>query len=324
MAPLARLPLFFALAGKRAVVAGNSAAALWKAELLSAAGASVHLFGQGSAPNVSLRSVEPPAGPIVFHVEDWSKREFDGAAVAVGAFEDDAEAMRFAAASRAARVPVNVVDRPALCDFHFGAIVNRSPLVLGISTDGTAPAFAQRIRGQIEALIPRGFARWAEAARGWRSQVRARLPSCGDRRRFWQRFSERAMRRGDSTPEARDLNELLDEAVHASGRPSGSVLLVDAGPGDPASMTVGALRALQSADVILFDENVSADVLDLARREAKKLAVPSTEHEPPYRRRQIHDLMTDLAKCGKQVVRLTSSPSTILDRISRSNGCAPV
>src|SRR5215472_5599577 len=119
MEALARLPVFFALAGKRVVVAGGNAAAAWKVELLAAAGA---------------------------HVA--------GAALAIGAFDDEALAADFAARARTAGVPVNVVDRPAVSDFSFGTIVNRSPLVVGISTDGAAPVFAQAIRAKIEAMIP--------------------------------------------------------------------------------------------------------------------------------------------------------------------------
>jgi uroporphyrin-III C-methyltransferase/precorrin-2 dehydrogenase/sirohydrochlorin ferrochelatase len=302
MEPLARLPLFFALAGKRAVVAGSSAAAIWKAELLSAAGASVHVFGWDPSWDRRASSVRRSAGPIVFHAEEWSEHDFDGAVVAVGAFEDDVAATRFAAASRAAGVPVNVVDKPGLCDFYFGAIVNRSPLVIGISTDGAAPTFAQLVRGQIEALIPHGLARWAEAARAWRSQVRAHLSSSRDRRKFWRKFSERAVRQAESTPGPRDLRELLDEAMRDSCPTSRSFLLVNAGPGDPALLTIGALRALQTADVILFDEDVSADVLDLARREAKKVKVKNIKPE----RAALHKFVTDLASSAEQIVWLTS------------------
>ncbi len=98
--------------------------------------------------------------------------DFADAAIAVGAFDDDAEAAAFAAAARAAGVPVNVIDKPAFCDFSFGAIVNRSPLVIGISTDGAAPVFAQAIRAKLEALLPNGFAAWASAARA--------LARCGE------------------------------------------------------------------------------------------------------------------------------------------------
>src|SRR4029077_17465015 len=108
-------------------------------------------------------------------------------------FEDEAEAQQFAAAARAEGVVVNVIDKPAYCDFAFGAIVNRSPLVIGISTDGAAPVFAQAIRGKIEAMLPRGFARWAQAAQRWRARVQSSPLSLAARQRFWQAFARVAL-----------------------------------------------------------------------------------------------------------------------------------
>ena len=122
-------------------------------------------------------AADPPRGTIVIHRRAWSAGDIRGAAIAIGACESDDERLHFAAAARAAGVPVNVIDKPKFCDFAFGAIVNRSPLVIGISTDGAAPVFAQAIRAKLEALIPRGFAPWAEAARRWRA-ARARRPAC--------------------------------------------------------------------------------------------------------------------------------------------------
>ena len=101
-------------------------------------------------------AVDPPGGTIAVHERAWTADDLNGAAVAIGAFEEDADAAAFAQAARAAAVPVNVIDRPAFCDFAFGAIVNRSPLVIGISTDGAAPVFAQAIRAKLEALLPKG------------------------------------------------------------------------------------------------------------------------------------------------------------------------
>ena len=169
---LSRLPAFFALEGKRAVVAGSSRPAAWKAELLSAAGAHIDVFAPVPDEEMRALAAAPPAGAVVVHARHWIPTDFAGAAIAVGDCADDAEAAQFAAAARAAGVPVNVIDRPAFCDFAFGAIVNRSPLVIGISTDGAAPVFGQAIRAKIEALIPKGFARWAAAAaRAWRPRV---------------------------------------------------------------------------------------------------------------------------------------------------------
>src|SRR5262249_55402817 len=134
IAPLARLPVFLKLDGRRAVVAGPSAAAAWKVELLAAAGARVDVYAP--EPTAELLAVAGGKGGVItIHARRWAAADFADAAIAVCACDDDGEAARFAAAARAAGVPVNVVDRPAYCDFAFGAIVNRSPLVIGISTD---------------------------------------------------------------------------------------------------------------------------------------------------------------------------------------------
>src|SRR6202051_3310899 len=208
MAPLARLPVFFGLAGKRAVVAGGSPAAAWKAELLAAAGAKVEVFAEDACEELRAAASEPPPAEhsetavdaIVIHARAWQPGDLAGAAIAVGAFAADDEADAFAAAARAAGVPVNVIDKPAFCDFSFGSIVNRSPLVIGISTDGAGPVFAQTIRAKLEALLPLGFARWAETARRWRPRVQALGLSFRDRRRFWEKFTREAVLHPDRAP----------------------------------------------------------------------------------------------------------------------------
>ena len=176
MEPLARLPVFLALEGKRAVVAGGSAAAAWKAELLSAAGARVEVYAETPSDELLQIASDPPRGEIAVNRRGWTAADVVGAAVAIGAFNDDDGAAAFAAAARAAGVPVNVIDKPAFCNFAFGAIVNRSPLVIGISTDGAAPVFAQAIRAKLESLLPKGFADWAAAA-ALPPATTARLPS---------------------------------------------------------------------------------------------------------------------------------------------------
>ena len=173
MSPIARLPVFLALAGKRAMLAGGSSAAAWKAELLSAAGAQVDVYAEEISAELRALADAPPRGSIMLHRRAWIAGDLGTAAVAVGAFADEADAARFAQAARKAGVPVNVIDKPAFCDFAFGAIVNRSPLVIGISTDGAAPVFAQAIRARLEMLLPKGFAAWAAAAQHWRSAVKA-------------------------------------------------------------------------------------------------------------------------------------------------------
>src|SRR3989440_10747225 len=311
MEALARLPVFYALAGKRAVVAGGSAAAAWKAELLIAAGATVDVYAAETSEELAELAANTPL--ITLHPRAAEAADFSGAALAIGPSETAQGTAAFAAVARSAGVRVNVIDKPAFCVFSFGAIVNRSPLVIGISTDGAAPVFGQAIRAKLEALIPRGFARWAEAARRWRPHVLALALSFRERRRFWEKFTERAVAEPNRAPTTSDIDALM-AATRGVPHNAGSVVLVGAGPGDPELLTLRAVRALQSADVILIDDLVSPQVLDFARREAKKMMVGKTGHGPACRQSQINELMIKLAKSGKRVVRLKGGDPMIFGR----------
>ena len=315
MGALARLPVFLALHGKRVLVAGGTPAAAWKVELLLAAGANVDVYAGEPSPELLAIIDEARRGSATLHRREWRDADCIGAAIAVGAFEDDAQATRFAGSARAAGASVNVIDKPKFCDFNFGAIVNRSPLVIGISTDGAAPIFAQAIRARLEAMIPRGFSSWVEAARRWRDSVKASGLSFNGRRRFWQLLTNDAVLRPDHQPDDADLSRLL-ELARAEGVTieHGSVTLVGAGPGDPELLTLRAVRALQSADIILFDDLVSSEVLDFARREAKKMLVGKTGHGPSCKQSDINALTVELARSGKRVVRLKGGDPMIFGR----------
>ncbi|HVY56366.1 MAG TPA: siroheme synthase CysG [Xanthobacteraceae bacterium] len=315
MDQLARLPLFFALTGQRAVVAGGGAAAAWKAELLAATGAQVEVYAPVPGDDLRELAADTADGRVVVHHRRWTSSDLAGAAIAIGAMEDDEEAQAFAGAARAAGVPVNIVDKPVLCDFTFGSIVNRSPLVIGISTDGAAPVFAQAIRAKLEALIPRGFALWADAAHTWRPRVQALALSFRSRRRFWETFTDRAVRHPDRTPAQSDFDAVLAQAMDApDSSEQGSVTLVGAGPGDPELLTLRAVRALQSAEVILYDDLVAPEILEFARREAKKMLVGKTGHAPSCKQDDINTLMVSLAKSGRRVVRLKGGDPMIFGR----------
>ncbi|MGD0333494.1 MAG: NAD(P)-dependent oxidoreductase [Xanthobacteraceae bacterium] len=318
--PLATLPVFLVLDGKRAVLGGGNAAAAWKAELLSASGANVDVYAVDISEELRKVVADPPRGVITLHQRGCTAEDLTGAAVAVGAFEDELGASRFAQMARTAGVPVNVVDRPALSDFTLGAIVNRSPLVIGISTDGAAPVFAQAIRARLEALLPRGFAAWAAAAQSWRAAVKASVLSYAARRKFWQRFAAHAMRHADSVPTQADFDCLIAEVKgQGAAAEHGSVTMVNAGSGDADLLTLRAVRALQSADVILFDERVSHDVLDFARREAHKLLVGRNDFGHVSREDDVTALMVRLAKTGKHVVWLRSDDLLAVGRATEMN-----
>ena len=292
VAPLAVLPVFLTLVGRRAVVLGGSEAAAWKAELLAAAGAVVERHAD--TPSDGL-------GPLLA-----------GAAIAVADAGTDAEAAAIHRAARAAGVPVNVIDRPAHCDFMFGSIVNRSPVVVGISTDGAAPVLGQAIRRRIEAVLPPSLQAWA----GLAQKLRARLGHrpLKQRRAFWERFVVHAF---GASPTPADERALCREikGIAANGRPClGKVTLVGAGPGDAEHLTLKAVRALQSADTILVDDPISEGVLELARREAKRILVGNRAGRPSCRQEEINRLMLELARAGQHVVRLKSGDPMIFGR----------
>ena len=325
MGDLATLPVFLDLAGKRVVMAGGGPGAAWKAELLASAGARVDLYAPAAAldPEMAELLRDPPHGPdgtggILHHDRPWSTAVFTEpggkAAIAVGDTADCAEGQAFACAARAAGVPVNVVDRPAYCDFRFGSIVNRSPVVVGISTDGAAPILGQAIRRRIETLLPPALAGWAGLAAKIRADVVARLAPGPLRRAFWERFSDGAFTtRSPGANAAADAGRLIGElavSAHAGGR----VTLVGAGPGEAELLTLKAVRALQAADVILFDDLVSDGVLELARREARRMLVGKRAARESCRQEDINAMMVAFAKAGKHVVRLKSGDVSVFGR----------
>lgn len=315
MQPLATLPVFFNLKGKRVVISGGSAAAAWKTELLVAAGARVDVYARELEPEMSavvMRSAETHG--LTHHARVWSVDIFTGAAMALADIEADEEAHAFACAARAAGVPFNVIDKPAYCQFQFGSIVNRSPVVVGISTDGAAPILAQAIRSRVETLLPPALAQWGKLARDVRQRVMTHLAKGAPRRQFWERFSQLSFGPAPPASAEDDLQRLVDDVAASRASAAGRVTLVGAGPGDAEHLTLKAVRALQAADVILFDDLVSEDVLELARREAKRMLVGKRGRRESCAQDDINDLMIKLAAQGKHVVRLKSGDPMIFGR----------
>ena len=326
MGELAVLPVFFALSGKRVILAGATERAVWKAELLHATGAALDVYA--AAPCQPMRDLARQCPRLTLHERAWSAADLNGAAIVLLDTLDDAEAEAFRAAARGAGVPMNAIDNPAFCDFQFGAIVNRSPLVIGISTHGTAPVFGQAIRGRLETLLPASLQAWARAARAWRERVvPLRLPFHA-RRAFWEQFSRRALGVDDRPPDETDFSAFLERATrvaHDHAGPAadkGRVTLVGAGPGDPDLVTLKGLRALQGADVVLYDNLVAPDIVDMARREALKIDVGKRGYRPSCKQDDIIALMVTHAREGKRVVRLKGGDPMIFGRAKEEiDGC---
>lgn len=315
--PLAVLPVFLRLSNQTAVVAGGSDAAAWKAELLLAAGARLSLFAPGLEVGeqfTRLLARDQGNGRITHHDRRWTPDSFSGAAIAIADAGTEMEAQAFHAAAKAAGVPVNIIDRPDDCDFQFGTIVNRSPVVVGISTDGAAPILAQAVRRKIETLLPASLAAWAEIARKLRATFHARLEPGMRRRAFWERFVDHAFGPTPGQAGERALLDECDRIACARAKAKGRVTLVGAGPGDAELLTLKAVRSLQAADVILFDDLVSDSVLELARREARRILVGKRGGRPSCKQDDINDMMVKLARAGKHVVRLKSGDPMIFGR----------
>jgi uroporphyrin-III C-methyltransferase/precorrin-2 dehydrogenase/sirohydrochlorin ferrochelatase len=287
IAPLPNLPLFHKFDGRKAVVIGASDGAEWKAELLAAAGADVTRLSGG-----------------------WHGEALDGAALVVADLADRDQALRLVEAAHAAGALVNVIDGTDLCDVQFGTIVNRNPVVVAISTDGAAPMLGQSIRARIEGLLPLGLSDWARAAKQWRPKLKQRIADFAERKRFWERFVDLAWRSAGRTPLGNDFEGLLIGATAAKGR----VTLVGAGPGDPELLTLKAVQALQKATVILYDDLIGPDVLELARREARRVAVGKRGHDRSCSQAEINAQMVELALSGESVVRLKGGDPMIFGR----------
>lgn len=296
---LATLPVFLDLKGKPVLVAGDSDGAAWKAELLAACGAEVHLFARLDHAPDSVRDFAARAD-VVHHDCGWEAADFRHFVLAIGDCAPE-EGRAFHDRARAAGVPVNVIDQPEYCQFKFGSIVNRSPLVIGISTDGAAPILAQAVRRKIEALLPRQLAIWAQLALTIRGRVGRLLGSSAARRSFWERFSDLAF---DASADTGEAERLLAAGHVSDGLMPGRVTVVGAGPGDAELLTMRGMRALQAADMILHDRSVPNDVLELARREAGRLVLGRRSSG------QANDdtigCSIDLAKSGKRIVWLVA------------------
>jgi uroporphyrin-III C-methyltransferase/precorrin-2 dehydrogenase/sirohydrochlorin ferrochelatase len=305
---MAVLPVFFDLQDRRVLAVGSGGALIWKAELLSAAGAHVTVCAPLPCAELAALAAAPPAGRIDIIARAWQPSDLAGAVLALGALKGP-QAAEFAGAARAQGVPVNIVDTPELSTFSFGSIVNRSPVVVGISTAGAAPVLGQAIRGKIEALLHPALSAWAAAARAWRATLNGRTQAGPARRDVWRRFADLALA-ARAPPKACELEKLSEPPTHQGG----SVVLVGAGPGDAELLTLKALRTLQSADVILYDRLVSPEILELARREARRILVGKAGHGPSCRQDDINALLVKFAREGRRVVRLKGGDPLIFGR----------
>lgn len=306
------LPLFHKLQGGRVLVVGGGEIALRKARLLADAGAALRVV----APEVDgqLAALAREGGGEVL-VRGYQANDLEGCRLVIAATDDSALNAQVSAEAQARSLPVNVVDAPALCTVIFPAIVDRSPLVVAVSSGGDAPVLARLIRAKLEAWIPSAYGELAGLAARFRHKVKALYPDVNQRRGFWESVFQGPVAERQLAGQGAEAERLLQAMVDgAPVQQGGEVYLVGAGPGDPDLLTFRALRLMQQADVVLYDRLVAPAIIEMCRRDAERIYVGKRRADHAVPQDKINRLLVDLARQGKRVLRLKGGDPFIFGR----------
>ena len=306
------LPLFHNLKGRTVLVVGGGEIALRKARLLSEAGAVLRVVAPEVEPQL-VELVKRGGGRSV--VRGYVRDDLVGCVLAIAATDDEPLNAQVSEDAKALGMPVNVVDSPELCTVIFPAIVDRSPLMIAVSSGGDAPVLARLMRARIETWVPAVYGQLAGLAKKFRSQVKAKLPNVQQRRVFWEEVFQGDVAERALAGQQQEAERLLVEKLSgAEPKSLGEVYLVGAGPGDPDLLTFRALRLMQQADVVLYDRLVAPAILDLCRRDADRIYVGKQRAAHAVPQDQINQLLVTLAKEGKRVLRLKGGDPFIFGR----------
>lgn len=306
------LPLFHKLQDKIVLVVGGGEVAVRKARLLADAGARLRVV----APQIraELRQmVEECAGEVL--QRGYEEGDLQGVTLVIAATDDEPLNARISEQAQQRGIPVNVVDAPKLCSVIFPAIVDRSPLIVAVTSGGDAPVLARLIRAKIETWIPATYGQLAGLAKKFRAQVKTLFPNVQQRRVFWEDVFQGQIAESVFAGKLGEGERLLEEKISgAAPRMLGEVYLVGAGPGDPDLLTFRALRLMQQADVVLYDRLVAPAIIELCRRDAERIYVGKRRAEHALPQEQINQRLVDLAKEGKRVLRLKGGDPFIFGR----------
>ncbi|HCS64986.1 MAG TPA: uroporphyrinogen-III C-methyltransferase [Cellvibrio sp.] len=306
-------PVFLDLKNRLCLLVGGGDIATRKGRLLSKAGARLRVV----APEISneLRELVAQNNGELYERE-YQTDDLNDCVIAIAATDIESLNEQISADAQARNLPVNVVDSPALCTYITPAIIDRSPLVIAISSGGESPVLARLIRAKLETLIPTSYGRLAQIASSWRDRVKARFDDGDSRRRFWEKIlqgpaAELALNGQEDAAEKIIATEIVKDDQTIT---QGEVYLVGGGPGDPELLTLRALRLMQQADVVLYDRLVSDGVMELVRRDAERIYVGKRRSEHAMEQENINQLLVDLAKQGKRVLRLKGGDPFIFGR----------
>ena len=310
-------PIFIRLAEQPVLVVGGGEVAARKIDLLLRAGAQVTVV----APELISSLAERVArGEIEYLDVEFHPDHLIGKRLAIAATSKRAVNAWVATHAERLNIPVNVVDDRELSRFIVPAIVDRNPVIVAVGSSGDAPVLTRRLREKLETFLPQRLGILAKLAGKLRPVVKSRVEDAGVRRRFWEKFFDGTIAAdvlaGREQPESESIERRINELtkVATTDQAKGEVALVGAGPGDPGLLTLRALRALQNADVVLYDRLVSAEVLDLARRDAERIYVGKAAGNAHVSQEGINDLLVKLAQQGKRVCRLKGGDPFIFGR----------
>ncbi|WP_018152278.1 siroheme synthase CysG [Leeia oryzae] len=307
-------PIFLNLKQQHCLVVGGGEVALRKASLLAQAQAIVTLVSPELHPDLQA---QVDAGAMHYIAGEFAPEHLTGKRVVIAATDDKAVNRQVYELAEQLGIPVNVVDQPDLCRFIMPAIVDRSPLVIAISTSGGVPVLARQLRTKLESLIPHGYGVLAKLASEFRHKAKQKLPDVGTRRLFWEEALQGTVAEkvfAGKVEEARqDLDHQLETADIARLQ-QGAVYLVGGGPGNPDLLTFRALRLMQLADVVLYDNLIAPAILDLVRRDAERIYVGKKTNNHALPQDDINQLLVKLAKEGKKVLRLKGGDPFIFGR----------
>lgn len=301
-----QLAIVLNVTGKKAVVVGGGLIAARKAETLIKANMQIDVF----ADELGQDLIEAQKnGAITHHSRAINKGDLEGAVIGIGASKDKKINLAFHKIARKAGVPVNMVDDPENCDFIMPAIIDRSPILITISSGGASPIFTRTLKARFEAMVPASYGRLAEFAGSYRQIAKDKIADFTHRRRFWEdmiggSIGEHVLVGKEN--EAATLTETLleDYSIRGQTPPAGEVYLIGAGPGDPDLLTFRALRLMQQCDVVLYDRLLGEGILNLVRKDAERIYVGKMAKDHALPQDDISQLLVKLAKEGKRVLRL--------------------
>ena len=307
------LPLFFKLENRNALLVGGGQVALRKARLLVRTKALVTVISHEIDPQLQ-QLLDDNNGTAI--IGEYSNALLDGMLLVTAATDDEQLNTQVYQDALARNIPVNVVDNPKLCTFVFPAIVDRSPIVIAISSGGQAPVLVRVLRAKLETLIPNGYSKLAILAGQFRAQVKKKFKTINQRRNFWESILQgqvaETMLAGRESQAYSMMRSKLENAD--TELPAGEVYLVGAGPGDPELLTFKALRLMQQADVVMYDALVSKEVMELCRRDAELIFVGKNRDNHSVPQQNINQMLIDQAKKGRRVVRLKGGDPFIFGR----------